>query len=82
MIMETTLDARVVREVSDTLRHDYDIALAAFGRDVRSLQVYSGAEDFEFMVNFAKWVRRQIEDYYSFENEIVKNMASSHKDCH
>lgn len=75
MLRAVGIDGRIIREASEDLRHDYDIALAAFSRDIRALQFFSGAEDFEFMCGFSKWVRQQIEDYKTFTNEFASKIV-------
>jgi hypothetical protein len=71
MLKALALDGRVIRDVSEDLRHDYDLALAAFGKDLRSLQFFSGPEDFEFMVSLTNQVRERLEDCSFFMREMV-----------
>lgn len=58
-------------DIPDKLRHDYHLALAAFSNDCRAIQFYSGVEDFEFMVKFAQWIRKQLEEHDTFTKEVV-----------
>lgn len=75
MLKLLDIDGRIIQEAED-LRHDYDIVLAAFSKDVRAVQFFSGGEDFEFICGFAKWVRQQIDECNTFKGEIVSTISN------
>jgi hypothetical protein len=72
MLRALALDGRVIRDMSENLRYDFDLALTAFRNNRQALQFYSGPEDFAFMVSLAQRVRARLEDYDFFTNEIVE----------
>jgi hypothetical protein len=76
MLKLLDIDGRIIRE-AEVLREDYDVVLAAFSKDVRAIQFYSGGEDFEFICGFAKWTRQKIEECKAFKNEFVTNISKS-----
>ena len=75
MLKLLEIDGRIIREAQD-LRYDFDIVLAAFSKDVRAVQFYSGGEDFEFICGFVEWTRRQLEECKTFTEIIVGNISS------
>jgi len=79
MLKAIGADARVISDVEDELRHDYDLALLAFSQDRRALHFYSSEEDFEFMVSFASTVRRKIAEYDTFTKVVVYNIVDRQK---
>lgn len=81
------VDARVVKALDDSgneLRYDDDLTLLAFSKDKRSIQFYSGGDDFEYMVSFTERLRKRIRDYDTFNKVFVANIPRStnhHPDC-
>lgn len=75
LLRALAIDGRIISEVSEEQRYDYDLALAAFANDTRAIQFFSGAKDFEFMVGFAQWTREKIEENDTFENQVVATMS-------
>ena len=71
MLKAIEFDGRIIRDVPDSLRYDKDLAMAAFSKDRRALQFYSGGEDFEFMVSFTKQVRSRLLDSHIFSSEVI-----------
>jgi len=77
MLNAVMVDARVIRDIIDTddqLRYDYDLTLLAFSRDKRTIQFYSSANDFEYMVAFTEKVRKRIEDYDTFNDVVLASI--------
>ena len=74
MLRALALDGRVIRDISDDLRHDFDLALTAFRNNRQALQFYSGPEDFPFMVSLTQRVRERLDEYDVFSNEIISAM--------
>jgi len=77
MLNAVMVDARVIRDIIDTddqLRYDYDLTLLAFSRDKRTIQFYSSANDFEYMVAFTEKVRKRIEDNDTFNDVVVASI--------
>jgi len=71
------VDARVVRALEDTgnqLRYDDDLTLLAFSKDKRSIQFYSGGDDFEYMVSLTERLRKRIGDYDTFKEVFFANV--------
>lgn len=79
MLRAIEVDARVIRDAGDELRHDHDLALRAFSKDIHTIQFYSNAEDFDFMVSFTGSVRRQIQEYDHFQSLIFTSIAQPSK---
>merc|ERR1712238_629668 len=77
MLNAVMVDARVIRDIIDTddqLRYDYDLTLLAFSRDKRTIQFYSSANDFEYMVAFTEKIRKRIEDNDTFNDVVVASI--------
>lgn len=75
MLQVLAVDGRVIRDVDVELRCDEDLVLAAISKDPRSLEFYSGGEDFEFMVSFAQKIRDRLREHDMFQEEIMTSMA-------
>ena len=78
MMKAVAEDGRLIKIVDDEeLREDYELVLVAFAKDHRAIQYYSGAEDFEFIVEFARNVRSELEEHDTFVSHVLKPMASA-----
>jgi hypothetical protein len=75
LLRALALDGRIIRDISEDLRYDYDLALTAFSNDRRALQFYSAGADFEFMVSFTQRVRARLEEHAIFRKEILGNIS-------
>jgi hypothetical protein len=75
MLKAAAKDGRVYKEVSDDLRHDFDLALVAFGNSRVAIQFFTGPEDFEFMVYFAKRVNERLATHSAFMKQVLCSMA-------
>jgi len=84
LLRALALDGRVIRDVSDDLRHDFDLTLVAFSSKRQAIQFYSGPEDFVFLVSLAQHVRERLEAHHFFHNEVILKgilLSSGKEDC-
>jgi hypothetical protein len=82
MLKAVALDGRVIREVDDSLRHDFDLVLLAFSGDQSALQFYANVEDFEYMVTFTNKVRTALSEFDCFTNIVMENIVQPGKPNH
>ena len=75
MLQAVAKDGRVFKDASCDLRHDRDLALAAFGNSQEAIHYFSGKEDFEFMVTLSKGVNERLAEYDFFTTEVLGAIA-------
>lgn len=71
------IDARIIRDVDEDISHDHDIALLAFSKDMRALQSFSNATEFEFLVNFAQRIRKKLLDYSTYQSLVDSSIRGT-----
>jgi hypothetical protein len=75
MLQAVAKDGRVFKDASCDLRHDCDLALAAFGSSQEAIHYFSGKDDFEFMVSFSTGINERLAEYDVFTTEVLGAIA-------
>jgi hypothetical protein len=75
MLRAVAKDGRVFKDACSDLRHDRDLALAAFGNSQEAIHYFSGKEDFEFMVTFSKGINERLAENDVFTREVLGAVA-------